>query len=93
MGPYYRPGASPPPSACSPDKADPPDWSGGMHALPLGRAEGVRSLRSDEVRSLLHRTGPIGDATTLADEAFCIGMRDPSDMTVLHGVTGVDRRW
>ena len=25
--------------------------------------------------------------------AWCPGMRDPSDMTVLHGVTGVDRRW
>jgi hypothetical protein len=30
---------------------------------------------------------------TLLDRSWCAGMPDPSDMTMFHGVVGVDGRW
>ena len=37
--------------------------------------------------------GPGGARIVTSYAGMVPGMRDPSDMTVLHGVTGVDRRW
>ena len=37
--------------------------------------------------------GPRGARVVTSYAGMVLGTRDPSDMTVLHGVTGVDRRW
>ena len=37
--------------------------------------------------------GPGGAKVVTTYAAWCPGMRDPSDMTVLHSFTGIDRRW
>ena len=37
--------------------------------------------------------GPGGAKVVTTYAAWCPGIRDPSDMTVLHGVTRVEHRW
>ena len=37
--------------------------------------------------------GPGGARVVTSYVAWCPGMRDPLDITVLHGLTGVDCRW
>ena len=37
--------------------------------------------------------GPGGAKVVTSYAGMVPGIRDPSDMTVLHGLTGVDRRW
>jgi hypothetical protein len=36
---------------------------------------------------------PRGARVVTSTQAWCPGMRDPSDMTMLHGVVRVDGRW
>ena len=60
-----------------------------------GTDRGSLCFRACSSVLLVHPKGRrLGDARVVTScMSMVLGMQDPSDMTVLHGVTGVDGRW
>ena len=60
-----------------------------------GMDRGLLCFRACSFVLLVHPKGgrPGGTRVVTSYTSVLLGMRDPSAMTVLHGVTGVDGRW
>ena len=60
-----------------------------------GTDRGLLCFRACSSVLLVHPKGgrPGGTSVVTSYTSVVLGLRDPSDLTVLHGVTGVDGRW